>query len=703
MKKFTKLLLALTLCVLGVGSANAERTYGSISVVYQATWDSSTKTMGWKEASSGAWYILNTGLPKGNISAYATFHANLSDFSDNADFIRLIIKDGTTQDVVRLVEGENSVDLKSLPNCDYTKITEVYLWGSDAAKEGKTINADNPASVVVTDVYFEKPDAPFVSTVAALGEEITDIKYITDGGKFVAVGNDGKRVQTYLSSAAGASSTNVESVTSDMYYYLQLAAAPDTLDVNQDGTVDVATYYSIGIYNASGVAKPSNWWGANYICRIGWGDLWSTNFAVNMDEGKITTNHFGRDNAYSAVWTVEYEKDKGFKFYNPQSNTYMNVSGTQGGVYYLKLYKSIEYISTTLYPANDEIFALSKATGFNSETGEMTNGTWTFETPADLSNWKYIIIAMEDGCANTSCEIKIIDNNGTTVKGEDYVGTDAGTGPNMWFSRWNHQNIGCLSLGYLKDAKGLDIENVKSLSISGTTKPFAVYLSCYDNSKLLSTNRWFLYKEGDLIRSYAKADVGNFGTICLPYKASCAGAEVYSIAGNNGSAIALTKVNGLLEAGKPYLYKASDNVGQDNGGEKCNVNFFRADFDRYDVSAPVENNGLIGTFTATTAPAGTDYLILSANKLWNTEGCTGDDAVNIGANKAYIDKTKIVNKGASARLFLPFGDVEEEEVTGIQTVKVAKNNGIIFNLNGQRMNKLTKGLNIIAGKKVLMK
>ena len=585
------------------------------------------------------------------------------------------------------------------------KTYEIDLSGVDTYSDFTVFNWNAGGSTItISEVYLVKTDAPFVTTAGTLGEEITDLKYLTDGGKFVAVSNDGKKVQTYLSSAAGASSTNVESVTSDMYYFLQIAAAPDTLDVNQDGVIDAATYYSIGIYNASGAAKPSNWWGANYICRIGWGDLWSTNFAVNMEGEKLTTNHFGRDNAYSAVWTVEYVDGNGFKFYNPQSNKYMNVSGTQDAVYYLKLYKSIEFTNTTMYPANDEIFALPNATGYNAETGEMTNGTWTFATPVDLSNWKFIIIAMEDGCADASHEISITDNNGQTVKGSQYDGTVAGTGPEMYFSRWNHQNIGAISLDYLKNTKGLDIEQIKSLSIAGTTKPFVVYLSNYESSKLLTTNRYACYKDGDLVRDYVKANVGKFGTVCLPYKASVAGAEVYSITNGGASGISLTKVNGLLEAGKPYFYMACDNIGKDNHGgtpevNVHNVNFFRADFDKYDVSIPIPDNGLIGTFSATTAPQGSNIYVLSNNKLYDTDATD----VNIGANKAYINMSQVPTGGGAARdIMLYFGDADE--TTGIANVRSQMSDvKAIYNLQGQRVNRLQKGLNIVNGKKVLMK
>lgn len=68
-------------------------------------------------------------------------------------------------------------------------------------------------------------------------------------------------------------------------------------------------------------------------------------------------------------------------------------------------------------------------------------------------------------------------------------------------------------------------------------------------------------------------------------------------------------------------------------------------------------------------------------------------SVTIPAGKAYM-----VITGAGAREFVGFG---EEEATGIQTVKTAKADQKIFNLNGQRIAQPVKGLNIIGGKKVL--
>ena len=49
------------------------------------------------------------------------------------------------------------------------------------------------------------------------------------------------------------------------------------------------------------------------------------------------------------------------------------------------------------------------------------------------------------------------------------------------------------------------------------------------------------------------------------------------------------------------------------------------------------------------------------------------------------------------------GGADEPVVTGLQTVKAAAENGTIFNLGGQRLAKPVKGLNIINGKKVVIK
>ena len=268
----------------------------------------------------------------------------------------------------------------------------------------------------------------------------------------------------------------------------------------------------------------------------------------------------------------------------------------------------------------------------------------------------------------------------------------------MWRDYHNSQNIIAIDLNQLRIANGLDIFNIVSLEITGDIKPSVVYLTDYANPKLTNRRRWEdLYTTGDVVRAYT--ETGKFGTICLPYKASYAGAEIYSISGKDASGISLSKVTGLLEAGKPYFYMASDVNGQHNEGTVRNVNFFRADFDTYDVKkAPIPNNGLIGTFSDITAPQGDNFYVLSGNKLYYTTGAE----VNVGANKAYIDKSKIANKGGEAKAFIDFDELEATGIDAVDTAKTLKG-GKFYDLSGREVANPTRGLYIVNGKKVLIK
>ena len=264
----------------------------------------------------------------------------------------------------------------------------------------------------------------------------------------------------------------------------------------------------------------------------------------------------------------------------------------------------------------------------------------------------------------------------------------------MWLDHWNSQNIIAIDLNQLRIANGLDIFNIVSLEITGDIKPSVVYLTDYSNPRLTNRSAW--YTTGDVEREYT--ETGKFGTICLPYKASYAGAEIYSISGKDASGISLSKVTGLLEAGKPYFYMASDVNGKENKGTVRNVNFFRADFDTYDVDTPSENNGLIGTFSDITAPQGDNFYVLSGNKLYYTTGAE----VNVGANKAYIDKSKIANKGGEAKAFIDFDELEATGIDAVDTAKTLKG-GKFYDLSGREVANPTRGLYIVNGKKVLIK
>lgn len=449
-------------------------------------------------------------------------------------------------------------------------------------------------------------------------------------------------------------------------------------EATDDGLVKptgVTTLYRIQAFKNDGTSIYTGpWYGGNcYLNDIDW----TRNVVPLGDEGEQGC-FFGiapiaeKENTYKIT---SYKKDGSIRT--------ENIYGKNEWVFYVVKENSVPIKREVA--ANDEIFAMSN----------FSEGKWTL-APTSLYDWNYLVIGTENTAANGSHEIKITDNEGKTIGGNAYNGEAAGTGAGMWLDRWNSQNIIAIDLNQLRIANGLDIFNIVSLEITGDIKPSVVYLTDYANPKLTNRGRWDLYTIGDVVREYT--ETGKFGTICLPYKASYAGAEIYSIVEANAAGITLEKVTGLLEAGKPYFYMASDVNGQNNEGTVRNVHFFRADFDTYDVATPVENNGLIGTFSAITAPKGDNFYVLSGNKLYYTTDAT----VNVGANKAYIDKSKIVNKGGEAKAFIDFDELEATGIDAVDTAKTLKG-GKFYDLSGREVANPTHGLYIVNGKKVLIK
>lgn len=469
----------------------------------------------------------------------------------------------------------------------------------------------------------------------------------------------------------------------DGSYRFRITKATDEGLVKPTG---VTTLYRIQAFKSDGTSIYTGpWYGGNcYLNDIGW-----TRNLVPLGDGGENGCFFGitpiaeKENTYKIT---SYKKDG--------SIVAENIYGKNEWVFYVAKENPVPVPKKQVVEANDKIFAMSK----------FSEGKWNLATPTSLYDWNYLVIGTENTAANASHEIKITDKNGKTIHGNDYNGEAVGTGAGMWLDKWNSQNIIAIDLNQLRIANGLDIFNIVSLEITGDIKPSVVYLTDYANPKLTNRRPWDdHYTTGDVERKYT--ETGKFGTICLPYKASYAGAEIYSISGKDASGISLSKVTGLLEAGKPYFYMASDEIGKDYDSEHKipgtvrNVHFFRADFDTYDVKAPIPNNGLFGTFSAITAPKGDNFYVLSGNKLYYTTGAE----VNVGANKAYIDKNQIDNKGGgAAKAFIDFDELEATGIDAVDTAKTLKG-GKFYDLSGREVANPTRGLYIVNGKKVLIK
>ena len=110
--------------------------------------------------------------------------------------------------------------------------------------------------------------------------------------------------------------------------------------------------------------------------------------------------------------------------------------------------------------------------------------------------------------------------------------------------------------------------------------------------------------------------------------------------------------------------------------------------------------GLVRYYAATAGTSATDKLYLGKGK---TSGKAGFYKLGNGTTsngfKAYLEDTAAASGEAKEGFELVFGG----EVTGINTIENAADNGAVFNLQGQRVNKAQKGVYIQNGKKVVLK
>ena len=95
--------------------------------------------------------------------------------------------------------------------------------------------------------------------------------------------------------------------------------------------------------------------------------------------------------------------------------------------------------------------------------------------------------------------------------------------------------------------------------------------------------------------------------------------------------------------------------------------------------------------TADVVADGTQYILAKKDEKVGFRKATSSST--IAAGKGYL-----VLGEAGVKAFYPFAD---EDPTGINGVKLAGDNAPIYNVAGQRLNKIQKGINIVNGKKIL--
>ena len=151
-------------------------------------------------------------------------------------------------------------------------------------------------------------------------------------------------------------------------------------------------------------------------------------------------------------------------------------------------------------------------------------------------------------------------------------------------------------------------------------------------------------------------------------------------------AITFKKIKDMIKGGQGVVLYNKDADGMNTSDVTVTFADGTTEF------TPSENK-LVGTLAPTNVEAGSAYG-LSGNKF-----VVNNAPGNISAGKAYIEASSIPTGVKDFTL------VFEDETTGITETRTATREEMeaIFNLAGQRMSRMHKGVNIVNGKKILVK
>lgn len=112
----------------------------------------------------------------------------------------------------------------------------------------------------------------------------------------------------------------------------------------------------------------------------------------------------------------------------------------------------------------------------------------------------------------------------------------------------------------------------------------------------------------------------------------------------------------------------------------------------------IAGNLLVGCTTSTSLTANANYYVLVNNDGAEFQSLE-ENGATIPAGKAYLDVSDAGVKGALRIVF----DDSVTSINAIDNEQLSIDNGQIYNLAGQRMSKMHKGINIVNGKKVIIK
>ena len=332
-----------------------------------------------------------------------------------------------------------------------------------------------------------------------------------------------------------------------------------------------------------------------------------------------------------------------------------------------------------------ETFAKCSGTGGNdnSWSGSIASTTITDGTNTDNTGWTFNSGGIASGCAKLGANSK---QGSATTPALGKTGTMTLT---FRAGAWDG------------DAKTLNLSvssgTISPTSITLSNAAFTTYTATITNAtattkitfsaKQTDKNRFFLddvvvTKTGVTLTATLN-DYG-YATYCSEYPLDFSDYETadfsaWQITGVNGTAITFEQVTDKVKGGTGLLLK---------GDARATVTLSSAASDN-----ELENNLLYGTLAPTYVETDTYY------------GLSGQTFVKVNPGTVSPGKALLPASYIDGNDVKVFTFVFEEDPDGIESLipTLSKGKDIIYNVAGQRLSKMQKGINIVNGKKVMVK
>ena len=381
-----------------------------------------------------------------------------------------------------------------------------------------------------------------------------------------------------------------------------------------------------------------------------------------------------------------------------------------------------EDLSTTLVftPAN----ATNKNVTWESDNTDVATVTAAGVVTAKAAGTANITVTTEDGGYEATCVVTVVNQKGTIdypytvadVNTGNYSGTKYVLGYIVGYFNGKDSNAtttgtsGTVSNLALSDSPS-EISGAKTIAVqlpSGTIRNnWNIYNNSVKGYKVLvcgSIEAYFSGKTGIKnptsitgITATATISAAGYATFSSTQKLDFTGVEgltAYKATTTGESSVTLEDVTGIVPAETGLLLKGAANT-------------YYIPVSTADPTANVDNNLLqsvatssTGKYTVTGEESGTAYVF---GKLGEEVGFfKAAEGKTIGVGKSWL---LVPGTGAKDVEFLSFvfGDEEQGETDGIKAVSTKVENGVRYNLAGQKVGADYKGIVIVNGKKVIIK